>query len=290
VPAARVGAEAGEAGTDAEARAVAAGLSQDFVQQRVAAGWAYIGETSAFYMESYCFEAPTYGDSTASGNPTTEYQVIAHSGNQFVFWTSDPASGYSVDNLSPSAPLMLAGARSNGDVDLHWKPGASRYEDLKHYAVYRGSTAGFAPDPSNFVGNTVDTMLVDTDPGPSAHYYRVTAIDIHDNESDASNELEITGGATGTRTPSLPTVFTMLPNHPNPFARATTLRFGLPASSDVAIEVYDVAGRRVFTDHVARGAGWHSYQFSSGRLPSGVYFYRLTAEGQTETRKMVITR
>jgi hypothetical protein len=74
------------------------------------------------------------------------------------------------------------------------------------------------------------------------------------------------------------------------------LRVGLPKASDVAIEVFDVAGRRVRSELTATlAAGWRDIDFD-GRdavgqtLPSGVYFYRVRAAGETITRKMVIAR
>lgn len=85
-------------------------------------------------------------------------------------------------------------------------------------------------------------------------------------------------------------------NHPNPFAASTTLEFVLPSASDVEIDVYDVAGRRVATRYLdAAKAGPHAVPFASigedGKpLGSGVYFCRIKAGGSTVTRKMVITR
>ena len=73
-------------------------------------------------------------------------------------------------------------------------------------------------------------------------------------------------------------------------------RFGLPAPSDVVVDIYDVAGRRVATSReTQRAAGAGELRFdgrdAAGRLlPSGVYFYRISAAGQSQVRKMVILR
>jgi hypothetical protein len=83
----------------------------------------------------------------------------------------------------------------------------------------------------------------------------------------------------------------VLPNHPNPFTGTTTIEFVLPSVSDVAMEVYDVMGRRVWTRSLKQAyAGSHSIAFASSTLPSGVYFYRVHAGAETVTRKMVIAR
>ena len=100
--------------------------------------------------------------------------------------------------------------------------------------------------------------------------------------------------ATGTA-PAFPSDLTVLPSAPNPASTATDLRFGLPADSDVTIEVFDVAGRRVF-EHVEHGMlrGWQVYQLdvagSAPPLHSGVYFVRVTAAAASRTSKLVILR
>jgi hypothetical protein len=83
----------------------------------------------------------------------------------------------------------------------------------------------------------------------------------------------------------------VLPNHPNPFNGTTTLEFVLPSISDVAMDVFDVAGRRVWTRALRQAnAGAHAVTFSPASLPSGVYFFRVHAGAETVTRKMVIAR
>jgi serine protease AprX len=83
---------------------------------------------------------------------------------------------------------------------------------------------------------------------------------------------------------------------PNPFTASTTLRVGLPRASEVEIDVFDVAGRRVRSERTPTlAAGWREISFdargASGKpLASGVYFYRVTAAGATVTKKMVIAR
>ena len=88
----------------------------------------------------------------------------------------------------------------------------------------------------------------------------------------------------------------LLANVPNPGREGTMLRFELASRADVEMAVYDVRGRLVRS--VARGAfdpGSHSVRWD-GRgedgTPSaaGVYFYKLTANGASLARKMVLVR
>jgi hypothetical protein len=85
-------------------------------------------------------------------------------------------------------------------------------------------------------------------------------------------------------------------NYPNPFSTQTTFYLDLSVDADVMVDVYDVVGRRV--RHVELGrmsAGSKAMPFDGagddGRhLPSGIYFYRVNANGAMVTQKMVIAR
>ncbi|HKW13740.1 MAG TPA: T9SS type A sorting domain-containing protein [Candidatus Krumholzibacteria bacterium] len=96
-------------------------------------------------------------------------------------------------------------------------------------------------------------------------------------------------------TPSI-AALTVLANSPNPFSATTELEIGLRTASDIHVEIFDVLGRRVNTlDVKEANAGWQRVPFSGHdanghALASGVYFYRVHANGATVTRKMVITR
>lgn len=95
---------------------------------------------------------------------------------------------------------------------------------------------------------------------------------------------------------ALPANYTLLQNYPNPFNPSTTIRYGLPAASQVQVTVYDVRGEQVATLIAEQqSAGWHSVQWDGrneiGRqVSTGVYFYRLVAEDFVETKKMVLMK
>jgi hypothetical protein len=255
--------------------------------------WEWIANQNSTHDAGYSFAASTREDSV-SGNPATHYfRVIAHTSNPYVLYKSNVMSGHSVDNLAPAAPLQLMAQRVGSDVSLKWN--RVRVPDLRDYSVYRKTSTGVTPVPINFLSSAEDTVLVDAGAPTSALYYIVTATDVHENQSAPSNEAGVSATTGVGNTPSI-TALTVLQNHPNPFTGATELSIGLPASSDVKIEVYDVAGRRVrAVEMKMAGAGWQKVPFDgrdgAGRLlTSGVYFYRVSASGTTVTRKMVITR
>ena len=93
-----------------------------------------------------------------------------------------------------------------------------------------------------------------------------------------------------------PPGLTLLENDPNPFRTVTRIAFELSAPAEATLQVYDVSGRLVATPLADKQlpAGGHRVEFDSGRLGSGVYLCRLSAQnahGQTVvTRKMLIVR
>ena len=257
--------------------------------------WEWIANQNATYQSTYSITAQTRQDSVATNPATNYFKVIAHESTspQTRMWESASVSAHSVDNLAPAAPLMLTAQRVGADVNLRWNRAVA--PDLRDYSVYRATLMGVTPVPINFLSSSNDTLAVDAGAPSSALYYIVTAHDVHANQSPSSNEASV-GATTGIGNLSPISALAVLENMPNPFTATTTLRVGLPKAGDVEIDVFDVAGRRVGGERTrALAAGWREISFdardTAGRaLPSGVYFYRVKAAGETITRKMVIAR
>ncbi len=106
--------------------------------------------------------------------------------------------------------------------------------------------------------------------------------------------FEVTGGPTGAG--DLPKQFALLPNYPNPFNPATTIRYQVASRSQVTLRVYDVSGALVRTlvdGSVAAGSHvvqWNGMNDHGDPASSGVYFYRLTAPGFSDVRKMTLVK
>ncbi len=84
---------------------------------------------------------------------------------------------------------------------------------------------------------------------------------------------------------TLPHSFTAPGNYPNPFRESTRLVIDLPWPARVAVEVMDIAGRRVLTlPAETMPAGWgRSVELNAMALSSGPYLYRLVARSETGT-------
>jgi len=101
---------------------------------------------------------------------------------------------------------------------------------------------------------------------------------------------------TGDDFTALPADLRLEQNFPNPFNPRTTIRFAVASAQDVTLTVYNVAGQKVRTLYDGRvPAGeqsvvWDGKDEFGGRVASGIYIYRLTAEAGTQTRKMVFLK
>jgi len=85
-------------------------------------------------------------------------------------------------------------------------------------------------------------------------------------------------------------------NYPNPVNPFTKISFSIPKASDVKLEIYNVLGQRVRTlvderlepgEHLIE---WNGRGADEQPLAAGIYFYRLTANGLTETKKMLLLK
>jgi photosystem II stability/assembly factor-like uncharacterized protein len=101
-----------------------------------------------------------------------------------------------------------------------------------------------------------------------------------------------TGGAVWVRREQ-PAVegYALLQNFPNPFNPATTIRYTLPASGHVRLTIYDLLGREIATViNEEQDAGWKEAVWNAQQFSSGIYFYRLSSGGFTETKDMVLMK
>lgn len=90
---------------------------------------------------------------------------------------------------------------------------------------------------------------------------------------------------------SLPTELSLSQNYPNPFNVSTVISYRLPDRTDVKLEVYNLLGRTVaiLTDGEQQ-AGEHSAIWNAAEIPSGIYFCRLSADGRSCTKRMILMK
>ncbi|PIS27099.1 MAG: hypothetical protein COT43_12090 [Candidatus Marinimicrobia bacterium CG08_land_8_20_14_0_20_45_22] len=88
-----------------------------------------------------------------------------------------------------------------------------------------------------------------------------------------------------------PNTFRLSQNHPNPFNPMTTFRYQIPEVATVSLKIFDVLGNEVTTlINETKPAGEYQIVFDGTNIPSGIYFYKLTAGKYSETRKMILMK
>jgi hypothetical protein len=89
----------------------------------------------------------------------------------------------------------------------------------------------------------------------------------------------------------LPRTIVLDQNYPNPFNPSTVIRFHLPESQSVRLEVFDVLGRQVGTlANGEFGADSHQLSWNGGSMAGGVYLYRLSTRTEVITQKMTLLK
>jgi hypothetical protein len=88
-----------------------------------------------------------------------------------------------------------------------------------------------------------------------------------------------------------PRAFSLRQNYPNPFNPTTNLQFSIANLQFVSLKVYDMLGREAATlVNEMKQPGEYSVTWDAGQIPSGVYFYRLTAGSRSETKKLLLMK
>ena len=90
---------------------------------------------------------------------------------------------------------------------------------------------------------------------------------------------------------SLPGVYSLDQNHPNPFNPVTTISFALPEPAYVTLSIYNILGEKMAT--VVDGnldAGYHTAEWNGSNVASGIYLYRIETANFVDTKKMVLLK
>jgi hypothetical protein len=120
------------------------------------------------------------------------------------------------------------------------------------------------------------------------------------NLSPRPEPAPVEGSETSAVNETRPHSFALEQNYPNPFNPSTQIRYQIPESAKVQIAVYDLLGQRVrliVNDHFAQGSYevvWNGLDEKGGQVSSGIYLYRMTAQGNqiryVKNGKMLLMR
>lgn len=210
------------------------------------------------------------------------------------FWT---VNGVALGVAANDQSLPVIATDGEGGAIVTWWDGRSGtiVEVYAQRVISSGTTAWTANGVALTTGVESYSPVIVTDEEEGAIIAwvdsRTDAGDIYALRLDATGQIPTSPVAAPTVTTS-PLVEGLFPN---PTTGPATLNLATAAPSPVQFEVFDVAGRSLRAMTMEGAVGVRQIQFDGrddrGRpLPSGVYFYRVTTEGETVTRKMVIAR
>jgi hypothetical protein len=220
---------------------------------------------------------------------TYYWRVWAKSGT--VLGGPSPVWKFTCSGLVPPPVLLVSlpdGVAHSADTALFlWRSGQP---DVDRYWFE------IAPD-SQLVFRLVDSALTDTSHVVASlldgrqYWWRVRA---HNGEGWGSYSetrsfaVILTGIEEG---PGVPDQFSLAQNYPNPFNPSTVIQFQLPAETHVRLDVFNLLGERLATlVNEVRPIGVYRETFDADGLPSGTYIYRISAMGETLTRKMLFVK
>ena len=208
-----------------------------------------------------------------------------------------PAWDVNRDGQTNILDLILVGqdfgkSRStNARTDVN-KDGKRNISDLVLVAQHLGELSGISAAPSILA---VDGMELN----PAVIQAWITQAQIENDGSLAfqqgiANLQQLLASLTPERT-------ALLTNYPNPFNPETWIPYQLSESAEVTLRIYAVSGVLVRTLNLghqlaglyhqrSRAAYWNGKNELGEPVASGIYFYTLTADDFTATRKMLIMK
>ena len=247
------------------------------------AGWVDLGKFKAStdgVWELKSFVAPTAG---TIARFAIRYKVVGGGplGDNSDYMGID-ALEVNGDGVLPVELASFASVINNNNVTLNWT--TSTETNNSGFDIERSSNGTWSKI-GNVSGNGTSTVsnsysFSDRNLASGNYNYRLKQIDFNGNFEyfNLSNEVNV----------GIPSRFDLAQNYPNPFNPSTSINFDLPADGNVSLKLYDMTGREVMIlVNEVRSAGYYSVNFNASNMSSGVYFYTLSAENFTATKKMM---
>jgi len=237
-----------------------------------------------------------------SGRPS-----VAVSGQSaHVIWHDNRDGNYEIyyKRSSDGGSSWGADTRLTNNASLSEYPSVSASGQVVH-AVWHDNRDG---NPEIYYKRSIDggsswgadTRLTNS---TNSSYYPSTAIsgqavhvvwsDMRDGNSEIYYKRDPTGNLVGIQNISneIPDGFSLEQNYPNPFNPATNIKFNILKAGIVKLVIYDVLGNEVAQPvNGEYNAGTYKVDFDASSLSSGVYIYKIEAEGFTDVKKMMLIK
>ncbi|MCX6151234.1 MAG: metallophosphoesterase [Ignavibacteriales bacterium] len=213
---------------------------------------------------------------TAPGKPVANNPI--KSTNNLVF----NSSAYSGSDSLMSSRIQIS---DNPNFNPTVIDSISNWEDIY------GVDSNFNPiDKNAGIDLTKLTLTKSHFADNKQYYYRVRYRD-HNLRWSAWSDNVPFDISTGVEDNSVPTVYALQQNFPNPFNPTTTIHYQIPEAGFVSLKIYDILGKELFVlVNEDKQVGRYDLHFNAGNLSSGIYYYQLKAGNFVSTKKLILIK
>ncbi len=193
--------------------------------------------------------------------------------------------------ISPNSSSNISDSVSSILFTWHSAPLASKYE------LQVGSDQNFGTIVADTTGITDTVYTYHSKNLPKTFNWRIRGSNAAGAGSwSNSMAVSLITGINGMSS-GIPIVYQLMQNYPNPFNPSSKIRYALPFSSNVKIEIYNILGEKIKElVNEQKNTGYYEVNFNTTGLASGVYFYMIEAksiDGKNEfrdTKKMMLLK
>jgi agmatine deiminase len=229
----------------------------------------------------------------AQTNATDIYYYISATSNQGKTLTrpmTAPAGFYKfyVDDVVPVELISFYTNPDGNNITLNWVTASEinnhGFEVLRSVKTDNWETIGFV-DGYGTSSESRFYTFTDINLSSGVYKYRLKQIDF-DGSLNYSGVID---------TEILPMGFVVQQNYPNPFNASTVIEFSLPENSSVNLKIFNTLGETIReADYGFMQPGNHKLNLNFVDLPSGTYFYQITAsdlkQSYSTVRKMLLLK
>ena len=265
-------------------------------------GWNYL---DGFDINSIVYDSGTLSNSSTTHlwNPddSEDFEPV-----QLFYWTVQSENEYGTGfaaspykfitglTVPETSETELMIVNDNTVITFSW----DEVDRAKYYRIMVSTSEdNFSPEtgfPDPVLEEDVQTLTYewDTVDEGTEYFWSVKAWHTSGFESRFSDVRSFTvqNGYVGIDTKQ-PVSFSLGNNHPNPFNPTTNIDFSLSHDSNVTLTVYNTAGQLVATLVNNRlFSGNHTVVWNAAGIPSGTYFYKLSADDKIDAKKMMLIK
>jgi len=248
------------------------------------------------------------GEYTYSGDLMTEYLRQVWDSNSQSWQNSQLYTAtYSGDLLDELLMQDWIGSWQNDYFTEYYYSG-SQLDETINYDWDGSSWVNDLKETYTYTGEYATTILIEEWLGSSWSNFNLITNTYEDEKFEEQLVEEWSGGdwenyaltdyiySLNNENNHLPSTIISLKNYPNPFNPETVISYQLSENSYVCLQIYNIKGqliKNLVEDMKPAGEHtitWNGTDYNENQIPSGLYFYKLSANGKTNCKKMLLLK